>query len=385
MLWKYTKFEAKLLLGNRKSWFIALFLFLFFLIYFAYYSQVEPATLIEQKRVEKEEMNVIFENVEYLLNDIPEVAAIHKNLLKQSSLINFQVYYLGIGEDSQQYIENGLELNQLRLKVHELGNVGIPDHLIKPKSEILKEDALLRYIKENKLPIEEGSFVTNHYFVNVLKTMSLLLILIVLISGNELLLSEKRHLSVVKGFPLSFLKRITSKILVHFVYIYSSLIFGFLIGGYYLITKLEVTNFSFPILVYKNEGYVAISTWQYLLYMFIGMAFVTILLLYLSVLLNMLFHNAFANILVGLGIFALPDLIMATGLKFNFFSFTKFIDIASVLSGELANQVGNPAIDYSYTLFRIVMMICIVIGIISAINRFMYLREPKNFPLEKPF
>lgn len=385
MFWKYTQFEIKLLLGNRKSWFIALFLLLFFIIYFAYYSQVEPATLIEQKRIEKEEMNVIFENVEYLLDDIPEVGAIHENLLKQSSLINFQVYYLGIGEDSEQYIENGLELNQLRLEAHELGNKGIPEHLVKPKSEILKEDALLHYIKENNLPIEEGSFVTNHYFVNVLNTMNVLLILIILISGNELLLSEKRHLSVVKGFPLSFLKKITSKVVVHFVFVYSFLIFGFLIGGYYLIKKLEVTNFSFPILVYQNGDYIAISTWQYLIYMFLGMAIVTLLLLYSSVLLNMLFQNAFANILVGLGIFALPDLLMATGLKLNFLYSIKFIDIASILSGDLANQTGAPSIDYLFALIWIVMMIFIVICVIAAINKYMYIRKPKEFPLVKPF
>lgn len=385
MFWKYTRFEIKLLLGNRKSWFIALFLLLFFLVYFAYYSQIEPLSLIEQKRIEKEEMNVIFENVEYLLDDIPEVAAVHENLLKQSSLINFQVYYLGIGEDSQQYIENGLELNQLRLEAHELGNKGIPEHLIKSKSEILKEDALLHYIKDNQLPIEEGSFVTNHYFLNVLTTMSVLLILIILISGNELLLSEKRHASVVKGFPLSFLKKVTSKVVVHFMFIYSFLIIGFLIGGYYLISKLEVTDFSFPILIYQNENYIAVSTLQYLIYMFLGMAVVIILLLYFSILLNMLFHNAFANILIGLGVFALPDLMMATGLNLNFLYFIKYIDIASVLSGEIATKAASPSIDYMYVLSMLVIMVLIVIGIIAALNRYMYMRQPKEFPLVKPF
>lgn len=385
MFWKYTQFETKLLLRNRKSWFIAVFLLLFFLIYFAYYSQVEPLTLIEQKRLEKDEMNVIFENVEYILDDVPEVAAIHENLLKQSSLINFQVYYLGIGDDSKQYIENGLELNQLRLKVHELGNKGIPEHLVKPKSEILKEDALLHYIKENNLPIEEGSFVTNHYFVNALKTMSVLLILVILISGNELLLSEKRHLSVVKGFPLSFLKKITSKVFVHFVYVYSFLILGFLIGGFYLIKKLEVTDFSFPILIYQNGTYTSISTWQYLFYMFMGMAIVTVLLLYFSILLNMLFHNAFANILVGLGLFALPDLIMTTGLKLNFLNSIKYIDISNVLSGNLASQTGNLSIDYWHTFSWLLIMIILIFCVIAVINRFMYFRKPKEFPLVKPF
>lgn len=60
MFWKFSLFEIKLLLRNRKSAFIALFLLLFFPLFFMYYSQEEPETLTEQKRAETQASYAIF-------------------------------------------------------------------------------------------------------------------------------------------------------------------------------------------------------------------------------------------------------------------------------------------------------------------------------------
>lgn len=386
MFWKYTQFETKLLLRNRKNWFVAIFLLLFYIVYFIYPNQETPTPLKEQKRMEAMEMNAMFEYIQDERKVVPEIDEIYDILTQQSSLINFQVYYLGMGDDSEQYIENGLELNQLRLKVHELGNKGLPKHLIKPKEEILKEDALLHYIKEKQLPIETNSFTTNFYFVNALQTMSgLLFLCIILISGSELLVFEQRHRTVVKGFPLSFMKKVHSKVAVHFVYIYTFLLIGFFAGGTYAAKKLNAGDFSFPILIYKNEKFIAISTIQYLVYIFIGLALVTILLLYFSILLNMLFQNAFANILVGLGMFIFPDLLMASGMNAAFLHPIKYIDLVSVLSGDLAIKLGNSHLDFSYALIWLAGLTFLMIVIVYFINRYMYYRKPKDAPLEKAF
>ncbi|WP_449622758.1 hypothetical protein [Robertmurraya sp. Marseille-Q9965] len=386
MFWKYTIFETKLLIRNRKNWFIASFLLLFYFVFFIYYSQVEPPSLIEQKRAEKEEMNAIFEHVDYLREDIPDVAEVYEILLKESSLLNFQVFYLGIGDDPAKYIENSLELNRLRLEVHNLGNKGIPEHLIKSKDEILKENALLHYIKDHHSVIETESFATNHYFTNAMNTMSgLLLLLVVLICGSELLLTEQRHQSVVRGFPISFMKKVTSKVLIHFAFLYTFLVIGFLVGAAYIVTKLETTDFSFPILIYQNGNYAAVSTLKYLILMFIGLAVVTLLLLYFSILLNMLIRNAFANILLGLGLFVLPDLLLDTGIQASFLHPLKYLDIGGVLSGNIATKLGSGVIDYSHALFWLSLLTCVNILIIYLINSYMYVRKPKDRPLSKAY
>lgn len=386
MFWKYTLFETKLLLHNRKSWFVSSFLFLFYLLFFINISQVEPTSLIDQKREEARIMNATFDHIEGQREDIPEISEIYDILTKQSSLINFQVYYLGIGDDSEQYIENGLELNQLRLKVHELGNTGIPDYLITPREEILKENALLQYMKDHQLPIGAASFLTNYYFVNALHAMSGLLFLsIILISGSELLVYEQRHRTLVKGFPISFMKKVHGKVAVQFICIYLFLLIGFLIGCTYAAKKLDATDFSFPILIYNTGDYEAVSTAQYLVYIFWGMLLVTMLLLYFSILLNMLFRNAFANILVGLGIFYLPDLFIVAGMNASFLHPIKFINIAGVLSGDLAIQFGNSSIDYKYAIVLLAAVTIFLNITIYLINTFSYRRKPKDMPLEKVF
>src|SRR5690606_37901908 len=198
MFWKYTRFETKLLLKNRKSWFVAVFLLFFFMLFFMYYSQETPVPLDKKKAIERDTSYAVFEYLDLQRHDLPEVAEVYNYHTQIQSLLGMQTWFIGNGDDSEQYIENGLEINSLRLEVHELGNKGIPEHLIVPREEILKEDALLHYIKDNNLPIESDSFATNHYISNVLTMFSgLLFLVIVLISGNEMLVYEQRHQSVL--------------------------------------------------------------------------------------------------------------------------------------------------------------------------------------------
>ncbi len=386
MFRKFSLFEIKLLLRNRKSAFIALFLLLFFPLFFMYYSQEEPETLTEQKRAETQASYAIFYHLDQKRHDMPEVAEVYDYHTQIQSLLGMQVWNIGSGKDGEQYVEDGLEINQLRLKVHELGNEGIPDYLIIPEEEILKENALLEYIKQNDLPIDSESFMTNNYFADAFAMVSgLVFLVIMLISGNELLVYELKHQSVMRGLPLAFMRKVTSKIMVYGIFIYLLLLLGFSIGSLYLSSKMEGNEFSFPILIYQNEEYTAISASQYLLYLFLGMALVIILLLLLSILLNMLFKNAFANILVGLGIYLLPDIAMAAGFNWNFLHPVKFIDMSKVLSGELAVELENSFIDYWNAMAVLSGLSLLLIGVIYAINKINYQRVPKDMPLEKTF
>lgn len=386
MFWKFTLFEMKLLLKNRKSWFIAAFLLLFFILFFLYYSQETPLSLADKKRIETQTSYAMFDYLDQQRHDVPEVAEVYDYHTQIQSLLGMQVWHIAGGKDSEQYIKDGLEINKLRLQVHELGNAGIPDHLITPKEEILKEDALLHFIQDNNLPIESDSFATNHYFTSALGMMTgLLFLIIVLVSGNEMLIYEQRHQSVMRGFPLAFMHKVTSKVFIYSTHIYTFLLLGFFISSIFLSKKIEASEFSFPILIYQNENYLAVSTSQYLLYMFSGLALITILLILLSILLNMLFKNAFANILIGLGIFLLPDIAAAAGFKATFLHPIKFIDMSKVLSGELATTLGNGSIDYWNTMATLGIITILLITFIYAVNKYTYYRVPKDSPLEKAF
>lgn len=376
MFWKYTLFEMKLVLHNRKNWLLGLFLLLLFPVFFISYSQSDPVSLEDEKREEADMINAVLNIYPESYRETPEGEEVYENLLEQSSLINYQIYYFWMGDPAEEYIEDGLALNELRLRVHELGNKGVPEWGIKPEKEILKENALLRYIEEHGLPIETETLVTSQYLPVVLQIMGgLLFYFFVLISGSEVLVSEQRHRTVINGFPLSFMKRITSKIGIYFTYIYTFLVLGLLLGGYVAYRKAGFGDFSYPVLFYKNHGFAAISTTRYVLYVLLAMALITIMILSLSVLLNILFKNAYANILVGLGLFFLPDLLRTVGVESAFLNPIKYVGISKVLSGDLAVQLGNGQIDYWHAIIWLVVLVLTIAGVIFAINKSAYLKS----------
>lgn len=72
---------------------------------------------------------------EPMKTDVKNIEAVQQGMIDRD----------GTGFGNMTGTQDGLEINQLRLKVHELDNAGIPDHLITSKEDILKEDALLHY------------------------------------------------------------------------------------------------------------------------------------------------------------------------------------------------------------------------------------------------
>src|SRR5690625_2350535 len=152
MFRKYFLFETKLMVKNRKNLFLGALLVLFFPIFFFYYSDTEVETIESEKRSEQENINAILDSFPLSQEETAEGAEIHEIYLEQSSLVNYQLYYLafvGLDETNEEYIENGLRLNELRLRVHELENQGVPPYYIIPEEEILQSNAFLQFAMEN--------------------------------------------------------------------------------------------------------------------------------------------------------------------------------------------------------------------------------------------
>ncbi|WP_188206999.1 hypothetical protein [Alkalibacillus aidingensis] len=376
MSWKYLLFEAKLLINNRKFWFIAVFLLLYFPIYYMIYSDTDPETLQDGKRVEQEMTDSALDQFSDDILETTDGQQVYDNLLDQLSLINMQIYYIGLGNDDQAYIDDGLKLNELRLKNHELNNVGIPEHLIIPKDEVLKEEAFLSYINEKQIPLDSNEYVASKYIVVAVSIMSgLMYYFIVLLTSGDMLVYEKQHKTVVNGFPISFMSKVFSKIALYFVYILIPLILGTLLSIWYAARKEGLGNFSEPVLIYQQGDYTAISTSQYLVYVFGGIVIITLMVLLLSMLLNVLFNNLYATVLIGLGLFLIPELLMAIHWDPLFLRIFKYVDIVNILSGDLALELGDHGIDYWHALTWMMVTIIIFSCILYLINKLNYRRN----------
>ncbi|WP_100010305.1 hypothetical protein [Lentibacillus sediminis] len=369
---KYWLFEMKLLLRQRKNWFLGLFLLLFFPIFFLVESREEPVSLESQKHYEANMLVAIFQQFPETERENPEGAAIYNNLTEQASLVNYQLYYLSEGRH-EDYVENGLMLNELRLELHEMGNKWIPEHLVYPREETLKEEALLSYIQANDLPLEPESTGATHYLVAGLGAMSgVVFYMFVLLAGSEILVFDQRHRTVVSDFPISFFKKISAKISGMFLYIAGCLLLGLGLGFWVASSESGSGNFSYPVLLYWDGGFEAVSTMEYLLYALGLMMLVMLLGLIVSVLLNQLFRNAYANVLIGLGLFLLPDLLMGAGVGASFLQLIKYVDFAGVLDGDLAIQLGADGLDVQHVALWLALMILLFALVIFMINKLTY-------------
>src|SRR5690625_516729 len=86
MFWKYTIFELKILLQNRKQLFLGLLLVFFFPVYFQIYFNSEPPTLLSQKHEEKEIQSIAVNVLPLDIRETEENEEIFYNLTEQLSL-----------------------------------------------------------------------------------------------------------------------------------------------------------------------------------------------------------------------------------------------------------------------------------------------------------
>ena len=376
MFWKYLLFETKLLLHNRKNWLLGICLILFFPLYYSQYSQIDIKDLQELKNEEAKKMFTVFNAFPEELRETTDGEAAYTNLTEQASLINMQRYYLWKKEDYDKYIEDGIKLNELRINLHELGNKGVHPNYVIPKDEIQKEMAILRYYKMHELPLVPNPFVASNYLPVALNMVSgLLFCLFVLIIGSSMLLIDQQHRSVVGGFPISFMQKVSGKVGIHLVQVMLFLIIGVLVGGSYVSRKTEWGNFMTPVLIYQDMDFIAVSTTRYVTYMFIAFALIALFLLLVFVLINVVTKNLYATILTMIVILLLPDLISVAGATFNWLYPLKFIDIGSVLNGEAAAEFGNERLDFKQSYNWLVGLNLIAAAVLYMRNKLLYIRK----------
>ena len=287
-----------------------------------------------------------------------------------------QRYYLWKKEDYDKYIEDGLKLNELRLELHELGNKGIHPNYVIPIDEIQKEMAILRYYKVHELPLVPNPFVASNYLPVALNMVSgLLFCLFVLIMGSSMLLIDQQNRSVVGGFPVTFMQKVSGKVGIHLVQVMLFLVIGVLVGGYYVALKTEWGNFLSPVLIYQDMDFIAVSTTRYVTYMFIAFALIALFLLLVFVLINVVTKNLYATILTMIVILLLPDLISVAGVKFNWLYPLKFIDIGAVLNGDAAMEFGNEKLDFKNSYSWLVGLNLLAAAVLYVRNKLLYIRK----------
>lgn len=347
MLWKYFRFELKLLIRNKFNWFLGLAFILFFPLYFPHYADSDKDSIQSIKNAESGHYISIFNVFPEEMRETTKGEEIYNNLLEQASLLNKQRYSLWKDGDFDVYIESGLKLNELRLRLYELDNEGVhPDYIV-PKKEIHKEDALLHYYQKYNLSVEPDLPTASHYLpVALEKVNGLLFMLFVLFIGSAMLTHDHQKRTVMSIFPISFIQKAIVKTGIHLGQIIMFLVLGVALGGVVASREAAWGNFTSPMLLYQQGGFIAISTTRYILYMLIAMALFASLLLLAFILVNTLIKNLYASVLMIVLIFLTPTVLNFAGLHIDLLQPISIIDIGPILNGDAAALYGNDALDY---------------------------------------
>ncbi|KMK78152.1 hypothetical protein [Alkalihalobacillus pseudalcaliphilus] len=375
MYGKYARFEFNLQRRNKKNLFLGLLLILFFVVSFHVFETSKPITIFDEKREEPAMYNSIF-NQTLPLDELPEEEKeIGELLREQSSLVNFQIWYLR-QKEWDAFLDNAFELTANRLRVHELDNLGIPVNLIIPIQDILKEEVFFRYIDEHNLEFQLESVTSSQYLVHIMRNLSgLVFLLLVMLFASEILSYESRHQSIMQGLPLKFMNKIHAKVMVSFLLIAMLLLIGVVLGGVYSSYQSSIGDFMAPVVIYLSGEYMAISTTTFLILLVGGQLIVLIFLLYLASLLNMLLKNAFATVVFGLSLFFIPDVFGSLNIDVPWLHTIKLIDIYSVLMGTSSVQATFTHIDYLWAMIYLVIATFVIILIIYTINKRDYLKK----------
>lgn len=362
----YLLFELKLLMRNKKNWLLGCALLLFFPFYYMHYSDTEVQDLQTLKNEEANTYQAIFF---YLPEEYRESAVgdeIYTNLTEQSSLVNNQRFALWQKNvDHDAFIESGLRVNELRLRLHELDNEGIHPSFVIPKEEINKEMALLRYYKEHSLPLVPDPFVASNYLPVALESLSgLVFCMFVLLIGSSMYVHDLQRKTIIGIFPVSFMQKLLSKVGIHAMQVLLFLGFGLVAGGLYVALKTGWGNVQSPMLLYTGGDYIAVSTIRYVLYMLLAFMLTALLLLFALALLTLVTKNVYASLFIVILILLVPAGLQFADMHVEWLYPLYMLDIEAILSGNAALALGSETLDYRRALIWLVgMNIVLFVGL----------------------
>ncbi|GKV70611.1 hypothetical protein NCCP2716_31090 [Sporosarcina sp. NCCP-2716] len=373
----YLLFELKMLIHNRKNWLLGLALVLFFPLYHGQYSQQPIESLKDKKNEEADQYNSIFKAFPEEMRETEEGKKIYDNLTEQASLVNMQRFYLWDDTQDDDYIEDGLRLNELRLELHAAGNKGVHPSFVVSEEAIEKELALLNYYRAKDVPVVSDPFVASQYVPAALDLISgIPFSLFVLLIGSTMLLHDRLNRSVMSGLPIPYMQRVGAKVGLHLITITVFLSAAILIGWVSTGLKAGWGSAVSPVLLYSGGTYTAVSAVRYVLLQSVSFLLIGLLLLVLLLLLQELTANTYAAVLAIVSLLLLPSLLYAAGVPpVGWLSPLAMADTGAVLSGEAAIRFGSGSMDYVHAFFWFIGLTLFLLAVLYTLNRLRYVRR----------
>lgn len=241
--------------------------------------------------------------------DSDEGSPAYQNLLYQKSEIAKQLNSV-LFEQPDKYNETSLELTNLRLALREEPDFTEEISLMQPKlASILKDKAYFSYLiqTDEQVILKPESF--GSLTLIFLSVIGIACFPVFAFLTANILEDEFEHASVVKGQPVSFIKRMLKKAIV----LYGMFIINF---GLALLTSFLLTQFLGNPISDFNSGsvvqlmnFIVVKNWQVISLYFVYLSVLFFFTLSLSIFLNVLLRNFYLTLILELLLFATPILL----------------------------------------------------------------------------
>lgn len=344
---EYIKFETKLFLKNRRNKFLFLGVaaFLLGLIFYIPYQNVGDIN----EKIEIEASSVQNAIASVPLHEIEEETYMedyyyYDYLILESRALASQNVALTMFDDLNQYVEEGVRLAQTRIQAHEEGYGSLPDELLTPLSQSLRDQEVYYYLQENNMQIETDAENGISILVLAINWFSAVSFFFLLFLCCDVLTEDKEHETIVSAYPVDANRKVIGKLMIHTLSVLAILTILFATGFFIWSLVFEPGNINYPVPIYWRGSFTAVPSYTFVIgILIIFFAFIINIVL-MSSLLNMLSKNKYLTIFIGSFFYILSFLYSA---QHSILRFTplNYLNPVEVLNGEAASQYTQPTND----------------------------------------
>lgn len=347
---------------NKKNIFACLIVALCVIGMVVYTSSIELGNPIKEKSIESLPVKVAlnkFENID--ATESGNGSDIYKNIVKQYYTYPKQGMALKT-KQPELFIETAIELTELRKQAFEMDDYEIVAGNLPSKIENEMDSKFYTYLKENNLGISSGSLSFYPFLAFLFSIVGSVWFVLICIYASNIMIEDFRHISLIKGYPITFSKYILAKCMTSMgiVFIF---ILELIICSLPLIFFQGLGQASYPVAVFNGEVTIY-PIYKYLAISIIYMVCLAIFAILLSVILNVLLRNVYLTIFVQ-GILVVIPILFPKLMELIPFNPFNYVNFPSVLNGDSLNLATPVVLNSNAGLLYICISIILLMAIIK--------------------
>jgi len=332
----YMSFELKYFLSKRKTVLLIATLlggaiWLFAAIHFQNLGDHEGEMYDELN-----ETRLSLRSIETYYREDPENETLSDNILEQQSL-TASMYNGILFEEASWLYESGEELGELRLEFAELNQEALPSTLFPPVHESKRQVAEYSRLQETNHDVLIDSRNTSDYLRLLMQYFGVFAFLFLTIFASDIGVEDFNHKTMVQGYPVPPISRMLTQVGIYLGSILTGSLFVLLLAGSFVSLIWGVSDVTYPMGIYSFGAYQAIPVWQSIIWFVLYYAFLTLHIIVLSLLLNHLFKNIYATLVIMIFLYGIsflfPDLSAALA-----WTPLPYYQMTSVFQGAIAES-----------------------------------------------